>query len=102
VLGIELAPPQLLRRLNIEGIAIARVTPNLSADLAGIRGLSSDSSGRLQLGDVLVAINGELMRSSDDLLGVLEQHGYGDILSLSLIRDEKRYELEVELIAPEL
>ncbi|WP_298635071.1 trypsin-like peptidase domain-containing protein [uncultured Umboniibacter sp.] len=101
VLGIELAPPQLLRRLNIDGIAIARVTPNLSADIAGIRGLSRDPNGRLQLGDVLVAINGELMRSSDDLLGALEQHKYGDILSLSLIRDEQRYELEVELIAPE-
>lgn len=100
VLGIEIAPPQLLRRLNIEGVAIARVTPNLSADIAGLRGLSSDSSGRLQLGDVLVAINGELIRSSDDLLGVLEQHSYGDTLSLGLIRDEQPYELKVELIAP--
>ncbi|MEQ3697243.1 MAG: trypsin-like peptidase domain-containing protein [Pseudomonadales bacterium] len=101
VLGIELAPPQLLRRLNIEGVAIARVTPNLSADIAGIRGLSSDSSGRLQLGDVLVAINEEAVRSADDLLGILEQHSYGDTLSLSLIRDNERYELDVELIAPE-
>ncbi|RMA80063.1 S1C family serine protease [Umboniibacter marinipuniceus] len=101
VLGIELAPAQLLRRLNIEGMAIARVTPNLSADIAGIIGLSRDNNGRLQLGDILIAINGALMRSPDDLLGVLEQHQYGDTLSLSLIRDGKRYELDVELIAPE-
>ncbi len=100
-LGIELAPRQLARRLQIDGLAIAKVTRGYGADRAGIKGLKIDRDGRLIIGDILVAIDGVPMTSSDDLLTILEDRNYGDTLVLSIFRDGKNLEVEVLLTTPQ-
>lgn len=97
VLGVEVATPQMARQLRIEGVLVMRVAPHSGAAEAGLRPTTMDRRGRLLLGDVIVAVAGEPVRSSNDLLLALERRKAGDLVKLSLVREGKRAEVEVRL-----
>lgn len=101
ILGIELAPRRFAQRWGINGLPIARVGEGTSAYQAGIRGLTRDRFGRLKLGDIIVSINGQLIRSTDDLLSLLEDSEYGETLLIDLIRNEDAVTVEVTLTPPQ-
>jgi S1-C subfamily serine protease len=97
VLGVEVAAPQVTRQLRIEGVLVVRVDPRSGAAEAGLRPTTRDRRGRLLLGDVIVAVEGEPVRSSNDLFLALERRKVGDRVKLSLLRDRKPEEVEVRL-----
>ncbi len=97
-LGVEVAPEQLMRRLGIEGGALViDVQPGSSAERAGIRPTMRDRRGYILLGDLIVAMDGEPIRSPSDLVLALEKHNPGDVVRLTLLRDGKPVEVEVRL-----
>lgn len=53
-LGITVAPPQMLGRLNLSGVLVMDVNPDSPAAMAGVQGCYRDFRGRLVLGDVIV------------------------------------------------
>lgn len=101
VLGIESAPDQWASRYGFEGVAILRIAPGMPAQQAGLRGVYRGQRNGWQLGDVIVELDRQPVRSYDDLLNALESHRAGDQVDLGFIRDGKKHITSVTLAAPE-
>jgi S1-C subfamily serine protease len=73
---------------NLNGALIRQVTPDSPAAKAG-----------LQVGEIIVSIDGEALGSETDLAEVIHSHKPGDTISLSVkqISDEQAHEVQVTL-----
>ncbi len=99
-LGVKIAADQLARRLGVsEGALIQNVEPGSPAAKAGLRGTSRGANQRIQLGDVILAIDGKAVESGKDLNQVLARHQPGDEVRLTIERNEERTEVRVTLEA---
>lgn len=98
-LGVHLADERLARRRGVKaGVLIGRVLPDGAAANAGLRGTEFDPDGRMvQLGDIIVAVDGKAVTSAKDLLGLLEKYHIGDQAKVSVLRDGERQDVEVTL-----
>ena len=100
-LGVELVPENLARRAGVEeGALVLRVTPGSGADRAGLQGLSRNRLGSVELGDVIVAVDGEAVGSGADLILALERRKPGEEVAVEVVRDGRRQQLEVTLTPP--
>lgn len=97
IIGVELASDRWSRRYGISGVPILRVFPGLPASDAGIRGAFRSARGEIVLGDIIVAIDGEPVGTSDDYFSILEKHQAGDKLTLTLRRGDKEREISLRL-----
>jgi S1-C subfamily serine protease len=88
-LGITLLPDHIAQRFGIEGIIIRSVAANSGAAKAKLRGTQYDQDGRLLLGDVIVAIEGKVIRSYDDLYNTLDQMQIGQAVKVDYIRGKR-------------
>lgn len=102
ILGITRVPqPDYYRQLwGIEGVIVLDTVEGSDPDRLGMRGLSRATRGRILLGDVIVAIDGETVRNEDDLASIIEQRQPGDTVLVRTVRDNRLHEYEVELLAP--
>ncbi|MFG0328583.1 MAG: S1C family serine protease [Phycisphaerales bacterium] len=98
--GVQLIPTSYLerqRRIDLpEGLYVDRVTPNSPADHAGLRGTSMER-GRVQLGDVVVAVEGRPTTTFDAFRDIINEFEVGDEVTLSIIRGEEKIEAPVTL-----
>ncbi|WP_323845255.1 S1C family serine protease [Microbulbifer magnicolonia] len=101
VLGIESAPDQWASQYGFEGVAVLRTAPGMPAAEAGLRGVYRTERGGWQLGDVIVEVDRQPVRSYDDLLNVLENRRAGDEVSLGFMRDGKKRHTSITLAAPQ-
>ncbi|WNM63345.1 S1C family serine protease [Candidatus Nitrospira neomarina] len=98
-LGISLIPDSIAARWGIKGLVIAKVLPGSMADKAGLHGLEETKTGRIRLGDVITAIDGEAIRTYDDLARLLDRHNVGDRIKLGIRRSGKEQTLSLKLQA---
>ncbi|HXV68247.1 MAG TPA: trypsin-like peptidase domain-containing protein [Nitrospira sp.] len=98
-LGISLIPDSIARRWGIKGLIIGKVSRGGSADRAGLRGARETVTGRVELGDILVAVDGKPVETVDDLMDVMENHKVGDRVRVDVIRSNKRQSIDVILQA---
>jgi S1-C subfamily serine protease len=96
-LGVEAAADHIVRRSGIEGVVVIGVEDGSGADRAGIRPAYRDRRGRVMVGDVIVAVNGEPVRSSGELDLALEKFREGDTVTLTLERENREVEKKVRL-----
>jgi S1-C subfamily serine protease len=96
-LGIDIASDHIVRRSGIEGAVVTRVVEGSSADRAGIRPISRDRRGRVVVGDVIVAVDGEPVRTGGELGLVLESFEEGDTVTVTVNRDGAKKDLRVRL-----
>ncbi len=96
-LGVELASDQIVRRTRIEGAVVVEVLEGSGADKAGIRSVYRDRRGRVMLGDIIVALNGEKVQTGGELDLLLEKYREGDTVMVSLVNDGKERETRVKL-----
>ncbi len=89
----------LARQLGIRGIAVLRVRPGSPAEAAGLLGLRMGPRGELIPGDVIIAIDGQPVRSAADLLNRLDDYLVGDRVTLQLWRAGQTREVRVVLQA---
>ena len=103
ILGITPVPqPDYYRRLwGIQGVIVMGTVPNTEPALKGMRGLSRSQRGRIQLGDVIVEIDGNKITNESDYADVMEEHRPGDIVEVITQRDNQRLHYEIELQAPQ-
>jgi S1-C subfamily serine protease len=99
-LGLELASDSISRRFGLEGPLILDVERGSPADRAGLRPTTRDRSGRIRLGDVVIALNGERIRRTGDLGLILESLEEGQKVTLSIIRDGRPVDVEMVLEGP--
>jgi S1-C subfamily serine protease len=96
--------PQLAQHLGLDtdyGGLIARIVPGGPADDAGLHG--SDGTTHFQGtpvktgGDVILAVNGKKVIRPSDLSNDIVQYRPGDKVTLQILRDGERQDLEVTL-----
>ncbi|MGH3036335.1 MAG: S1C family serine protease [Gaiellaceae bacterium] len=90
-LGVRPAPlsPQLAEQAGLEageGVAVLTVVEGSGAEAAGV-----------EPGDVILAADGEPIRSVEDLFEILRNRNPGDRLELEVARDDERQTIAVEL-----
>jgi S1-C subfamily serine protease len=112
-IGVETQPlyPQLAEELDIDvdtGALIASVVPDGPADEAGIccpysEDEQDEHSVRFQAtevvtgGDVIVSVDGEELVGEADLPRIISRLEPGETVTMEIIRDGERMELDVEL-----
>jgi S1-C subfamily serine protease len=101
VIGIELASDNWARRYRIEGVPVVRAFPGMPAAKAGMRGVWRNYRGEVMLGDVIVALNGTPVKSSDDYLSFMEKQKPGDRVVVTARRDGVEQDFTIELAEPQ-
>jgi S1-C subfamily serine protease len=96
-LGVEPATAQTTKRLGLEGALIIHVLEGSAAERAGLRPTYRDRNGRIRIGDTIIAINNDAVKSGNDLILLLEKYKAGDSVRLKILREDKEMEVEVKL-----
>ena len=98
-LGVRTDPrvDALAARSGIEGVVILGVEPGSAAARAGLEPARVASDGTLRARDVIVAVDGRRVETTQDLVAVLDTHGAGDEVTLALTRGGDRREVTVTL-----
>lgn len=95
-LGISLVPDAMARRWGIKGVIIGKVGRGSIAERIGLHGARETVGGRVELGDIIVAVDGKAVETIDDLMDLLEQHKVGDEVTIEYVRGKRR----LQVIAP--
>ncbi|HKR79466.1 MAG TPA: trypsin-like peptidase domain-containing protein [Nitrospira sp.] len=98
-LGVSLVPDAMARRWGIKGLVIGKVSRGGAAERAGLKGARETSSGRIELGDIVVAVAGKPVTTIDELMDVLEHHKVGDQVAVDILRGNRREKIMVTLQA---
>ena len=101
-LGVQTAPAAVGKPLGVpEGVVVVGVVPGSPAAAAGIRPFTRAPDGSLVVGDVITAVDGEKVKSLDNLLEALERRQPGDVVKLGVWRAGTASELPAKLGKPE-
>ena len=92
VLGADLR-----QHSSYKGLVVMAVTQGGGAAGAGLRPVKQDTRGRYYLGDVVIGINGNSVTSHSDLYLELAKYQPGDVITLNIVRDERRAALDLRL-----
>ena len=98
-MGITAAEDAIARQVGVEGVLLIRAARGGPAGRAGLRGTRRDENGNLLLGDVIVAIDGERVGSTDDLYRLLDKRQPGDTVQVTVLRDGAKRTFTVTLEA---
>jgi S1-C subfamily serine protease len=80
-----------------DGVLIWTVRAGGAAANAGLRGLARTEEGDVELGDIIVAIDGEKISNNDDLYRILDKHQFGDSVNVEVIRRGRHTTVPVRL-----
>src|SRR5437773_3528175 len=83
-----------------EGVLIVQVQPGGGAANAGLRGTVQTEEGDIELGDIIVGIEGEKVKNNDDLFKVLDKHQVGDTVNVEVVRNGRHLTVPVRLTEP--
>lgn len=103
-LGIESMPTELLRRIGVdieEGMLIINLIDNSPAARAGLQGATHQARvGNYRIpwgGDIILAIDGESIRSVEELADKVESYQPGDEVEVRFVRKEQIQTARVRL-----
>jgi S1-C subfamily serine protease len=96
VLGIHPADERFNRRFG--GVVIHTVRPNFGADKAGLRGIRQTERG-FTLGDVITHVENIRIRTFDELDAALDRYNVGDVVNITIYRNNRQEEMAVTLQA---
>ena len=98
-IGIQIAEDQIAERLGVNGVLVVDVVAGSAAAKAGLRPTRREASGRVRLGDVITAINGQKVATPNELFLLLEKYKVGDAVNVTVLRDEKSVQIKMTLDA---
>lgn len=97
-----------------KGLVIAAMTPGGPAEKAGLRGFRVVREQRRRgpfvyehtsidrsAADMIVAIDGETVRTADDLLGIIDAKRPGEEAAVTVVRDKQKITIATRLVAGE-
>jgi S1-C subfamily serine protease len=79
------------------GVLIWNVQPGGPAANAGLRGMVQTEDGDIELGDIIVGVDGEKINNNDELYRALNNHQLGDTVSVDVFRNGARMTVPVRL-----
>lgn len=97
ILGISFAPDQSVEQLGVTGVLVLDAKVGGPADKAGIRGTSRDEFGRLVLGDVILRVDQNKIKTASDLYKTLDKRKVGDELEIEVLRGDSTVSVHVTL-----
>src|SRR6266705_565078 len=80
-----------------EGVLVIEVQPGGAAANAGLRGLVETDDGDVELGDIIVSIDGQKIATNDDLYHALDKHSVGDSITVEVVRNARHLNVPVQL-----
>lgn len=86
-LGIQAAGDYVTRRLGIDGVLVLEVLEGSGAQQAGLRPTRRNRFGQVELGDIIVDVDGQTLHSTADLILLLEKRQLGDRVTLTILRN---------------
>jgi len=92
-IGIVTLSDELARSTGLSGVVIRNVRPGSAAEAAGLEGL--DRQG--QLGDIIIAVNGDPIGGVAELTRALEKVGIGKTAQLTAVRNGVRRTVAVQV-----
>jgi len=98
-LGIKLFDQRRLRQAGVlTGVMVAIVEDGSPAAAAGIKGMVLDRrTNTAERGDLIIALNGEKVRDNLDFTRRIANHAIGDVVKLTLERNDEQRTVEVKL-----
>jgi len=97
-IGVVWLSDGVASRLGLAGAVVYEVANDGPAAEAGLRGIRFNRWDRIALGDVVVAVNGHPVKSSDELLHEFESLGVGAAVTLKVERDGKTRDVRLSLV----
>src|SRR4051812_3052755 len=80
-----------------DGVLIWTVRNGGAGANAGLRGLSRTDDGDVELGDIIVGIDGQKVTTDDDVYRILDKHQIGDTVNVDVIRRGRKATVPVKL-----
>lgn len=80
-----------------DGVLIWEVAPGGAAANAELQGLTQTENGDVELGDIIVGIDGDKVANADDLSRILDKHQLGETVRVEVVRNGKRVTVAVRL-----
>ena len=103
ILGInaeDRVAQQLLDPVGLEGVPILGMAPDGPAAKAGMQAARFGRGGRIELGDVIRSVDGEKVRTLDELTDALDRREIGQTVDIVVWRDGRELTLKATLGAP--
>lgn len=79
-----------------DGVVIWSARQGGAAANAGLRGLQQTEDG-VELGDIIVGLDGQKVGDTDDLFKILDKHHVGDTVNVEVVRNGRRMTVPVRL-----
>src|SRR5258707_7459674 len=80
------------------GVLIFAVQPGGAAANAGLRGMVQTENGDVELGDIIIAIDGEKVSNNDDLYKILGKHKVGETVTRGVNGKGRRRKIPCKLM----
>jgi S1-C subfamily serine protease len=80
------------------GVLIMAVQPGGAAANAGLRGVVQTENGDVELGDIIIAIDGQKVNNNDELFKILDKHQVGETVSVEVMRNGRSMTVSVKLM----
>jgi S1-C subfamily serine protease len=80
------------------GVLIVAVQPGGAAANAGLRGVVQTENGDVELGDIIIAIDGQKVNNNDELFKILDKHQIGETVSVEVMRNGRSMTVSVKLM----
>jgi S1-C subfamily serine protease len=93
--GISLIPEHIMSRIGIEGVGILEVFKGSSAEEAGLREVKRLPNGRIEIGDIIIEVDGSKIRESSDLVRSLDRHEVGEEVDIIIIRENVKKSMRI-------
>jgi S1-C subfamily serine protease len=98
-LGVSLVPDAMAKRWGIKGLIIGKVSRGSGAERAGLKGARETAAGRIELGDIITAVDGKSIGTLDELMDVMERHKVNDQVAVDILRGSHHERVSVTLQA---
>jgi S1-C subfamily serine protease len=89
----------MAKRWGLKGLIIGKVGRGSGAEQAGLKGARETATGRIELGDIITAIDGKQVGTLDELMDVMERHKVNDQVTVEIQRGAHRERVSVTLQA---
>ena len=96
--GMEIVDDVMAQRLGVtQGVLVRSVMAGRAAARAGLKSTRVSRDGSVLLGDVIVAMDGKPVQTSDDLFKLIDNCEVGDTVTLTLLNSGRRREARATL-----
>jgi S1-C subfamily serine protease len=96
-LGVIIASNNPKVETGVEGVLILNVLKGSAAEKAGLRPTRRTTGGGARLGDIIVAVGKDRVRTQEDLQQALKKYAVGDTVDVTVSRDGRQVRVPVTL-----